>query len=544
MHALRVLTALALATGCFATHCSAQTAALQDKSDPLTPKAIEVVSPRAPGAPATGVQTNADPHPAVVALLKQLREPTADKAAPKTVDAGVIEDREALAAFYSDNGGQPVWTSATGATARATAAAAELAESMNFGLSGKDAYRLPPMPVSFATPQAQAEYEIAVGLATLTYARHARGGRIDPNTLSRMIDRKLRPFEPRSVLEALAASGDVAATLRRLHPQHEGFQRLQMALVAARAENALAETIQRIEVNLERWRWMPDDFGAFHIVNNVPEQITRVYKDGAVVLTEKIVVGKPGSPTPNMSADMQFVIFHPSWGVPAGIKEHEVGPMLRSASARNQSFFGSSDHASRALARHELRVLHNGREVDPDSIDWRSADVRQYHFMQPPSSKNVLGVVKFRFPNKYDVYMHDTQERNLFASSTRAFSHGCMRVQNPIHLAEVILANDKGWSAERVRAHVPSGRSADITLNTPVPVHLVYFTATVDDAGQLLTHGDLYGMDGRVASALAGKPVVLAASKVDTQQRPKRERIARAKEPANSFNPFAGLFGN
>ena len=517
----------------------AQTVALNDDVDPLTPKSVVGQAPQAPGAPATVAKSGVAVDPVIVLAQARLAEAQHGKITPAEK-----HDREALAAFYAENGGQPVWTSPAGPTPRATAAVGELAEAASFGLSGKDVYRVPEVATAFTSAEAQAEHELAVGLAVLSYARHARGERLDPSALSRMIDRKSRPFEPKSVLAALAASDDVGATLRRFHPQHVGFQRLQTALVAALQSHAPAEVIQRLAVNLERWRWMPDDLGAFHIVNNIPEQLTRVYRDGAVVLTEKIVVGKPGSPTPNMSADMQFVIFHPSWGVPAGIKEHEVGPMLARASARNQSFFGEGGHASRALARHELRVSHNGREVNPDSIDWTRADVRQFHFSQPPSSKNVLGVVKFRFPNRYDVYMHDTQERNLFNAGTRAFSHGCMRVQNPIHLAEVILAQDKGWSAERVRSHVPGGRSADITLNTPVPVHLVYFTATVDDAGKLLTHGDIYGMDARVASALAGKPVSLAAAKVDTPAQPRRERNARAKETSASFNPFAGLFGN
>ena len=505
-----------------------------ETADPLTPKVVETPPPQAPGAPApSSLASQQVQHPAVAVLLKRLVENPTQKGAAR-------EDRDALAQFYAENGSHLLWVTDETPTAKSRAALAELARAIDYGLSSKDAYRV-ELPERLATDDARAEFEMSLSLALLNYARHARGGRADPSAISRMIDMRPRPFEARSVIAALAASDDPAATLRAFHPQHDGFQRLQKALVSVRDSKVSADVVQRIEVNLERWRWMPDDLGAFHVRNNIPEQITRVYKDGQVVLTEKIVVGKTSSPTPVMSADMQFVIFHPSWGVPDGIKNNEVGPMLRRASARNQEWFGEGNNVSRALGRHQFKVSQNGREINPDSIDWTKADVRQFHFSQPPSAQNVLGVVKFRFPNKYDVYMHDTSERHLFGSSVRAFSHGCMRVQNPIHLAEVILAHDKGWSADKVRSFVPGGRSSDITLATPVPVHLTYFTATVDDNGTLKSHGDLYGMDSRVASALAGKPVTLASVKVEGGPvAPQPKRIARtSKQPvAEAWNPF------
>ncbi len=516
-----------------------------DDADPLSPKTADTVAPMAPGAPAAVEKSVTPPHPAITIVLAKLAELSGVKVG---ANGGAKDDRDALAAYYTDNGGQLLWTTPVGPSPKAKTALVELALAANFGLAGKDAYRV-ATPESFVGAEAQAEHELALSLALMTYARHARGGRLDPGSISRMIEMRPRPFEARSVIAALAAADDPAAALRQFHPQHVGFQNLQRALAKARQDNAPPETIQRLEVNLERWRWMPDDLGAFHIRNNVPEQITRTYKDGQVVLTEKIVVGKPSSPTPVMSADMLYVIFHPSWGVPSGIKANEIGPMLARASRRNQSLFDFGDGdgaASKALARHQLRVSHNGREVNPDSIDWSKTDVRQFHFMQPPSAQNVLGVVKFRFPNKYDVYMHDTQEKSLFGQATRAYSHGCMRVQNPIHLAEVILAHDKGWSAEKVRGLVPGGRTSDITLSKPVPVHLTYFTATADAAGQLSLHGDLYGMDSRVASSLAGKPVALAAAKLDgPKTATKRDRVAASKEPVvKPWNPFSGLLGN
>jgi murein L,D-transpeptidase YcbB/YkuD len=510
--------------------------ATQTDADPLTPKVEAKPPPAAPAAnaePAKPSTPAAERHPAIAALMERL----SGLPAP---------DQETLTKFYGAHG-QPLWTSPTGLSARGASALAEFAKAADYGLDSPTAYRVPETPGNFADAGKQAEHELAVSLVALTYARHARGGRLDPTRISAMIDMKPEPYDPVSVLEALAQGDDAGATLRGFHPKHEGFRRLQAAYAAARAQMQPADKLARIQINLERWRWMPDDLGNFHVANNVPEQLTRVYKDGRVVFTEKIVVGKPGHSTPLMSANMQFVIFHPSWGVPNGIKTNEVAPMLKRASARNDSLFAFGEgggRASAALARHELRAYHNGREVNPDSIDWRTVDIRQFHFTQPPSNKNVLGVVKFRFPNKYDVYMHDTQEKNLFAQNVRAYSHGCMRVQNPLALAEVILGHDRGWTMERVQAAVKSGRSQDVTLETPVPVHLTYFTATADDTGKVSYHGDIYGMDTRVASALAGKPVALAAAAVPSQaSAPRRSQRSRTRD-AEPWNPFAGLLSN
>ncbi len=162
----------------------------------------------------------------------------------------------------------------------------------------------------------------------------------------------------------------------------------------------------------------------------------------------------------------------------------------------------------------------------------------------------MLGVVKFRFPNKHDVYMHDTPERSLFSRSDKAFSHGCMRVQNPRRLAEVLLAEDKGWSSAQVGHAIASGATQDVTLSKQIPVHVTYFTAVVDDDGRLKTFGDIYGHDGRIASALEGKPIRLIAQ-TDPAVRAEREvgrRTARARSVQSNGSSlsdiFSGLFGN
>ncbi len=443
----------------------------------------------------------------------------------------------------------------------------------------------------------------------LKYARHARGGRLDPSSVSRLFDQKPTIYDPKSLIRAIAASEAADAYLRDLHPKHPQFERLRQAMLAARGvkpdepapavkiptgpsikpgqeheqiallrqrlatpaaddskdtlyddalatavkavqvqagmeptgiinaatRNALngverptsAGNVQRLIVNMERWRWMPENLGEFYVWDSVPEQMTSVYDKGKQVLLEKIVVGKSSSPTPIFSSDMQFVIFHPSWGVPPGIKTYELAPALRSAGG---GWFFSSG-ASSVLKAYNLRVSRGGQPVDPDSINWSNVDIHSFDFQQPPGPTNVLGIVKFRFPNKHDVYMHDTPERNLFGGAIRAFSHGCMRVQNPIKLAEVLLAHDKGLSTDQVQEYVRRG--GEIKLTTPIPVHVTYFTAVVDDAGKTHYRPDIYALDSRVASKLEGQNVNLVTS-VDRQAGRHREVRNRAAARAPS----------
>ena len=138
-------------------------------------------------------------------------------------------------------------------------------------------------------------------------------------------------------------------------------------------------------------------------------------------------------------------------------------------------------------------------------------DIRRFTFIQPPGTSNVLGAVKFRFPNRHDIYMHDTPQRELFEKPVRAFSHGCMRVQNPGKLAEILLGEDKGWSAEQVRDLMARGGNNEITLSTQIPVHVTYFTAVAGEDGHVKFQADLYGHDRRLIAALAGEAIAAGA---------------------------------
>lgn len=555
---------------------------LAAEPDPLTPPEVQVVPLAAPAV--------ADPVPAAAAaaavvdpLVPLVRQRL--QAARGRDGAGDATDRAAMVAFYEADTARIHWTTPTGFTPRADAVMAEIRKADDWGLKAS-AFELPSLPAGEASAEARADAEVKLGLAALKYARHARGGRLDPSSVSKLFDRKAQVYDPRSLIRSITASATPGDYLRSLHPRHAGFRNLQKALVALRSGSAVqpeaetepqgedrrgkakvvrktapaaaGETAQRIIANMERWRWMPDDLGAFHVWNNVPDQTTTVFRDGKTVFTERIVVGKSDTPTPNFSADMQFVIFQPEWGVPGGIKSNELAPMLRRASAESGGWFGDSNRTpSAALARHGLRVSVGGQVVNPDSINWSAVDINRFNFIQPAGPTNVLGVVKFRFPNKHDVYMHDTPQKHLFSASVRAFSHGCMRVQNPVRFAEVLLEQDKGWASDRVRGMVPRG--GEVKLSTQIPVHNVYFTAIADEHGKLRTLGDIYGADSRVASALEGRSVAVASRGEAPSAEPagpsegaapaKGDRTAKKQRGQSTasnqgFNPFAGLFGN
>lgn len=546
------------------------------------------------------------------------------------------EDVSGLIAYYKEVKGRPIWTDSDGFLQNALKAIKEIRSADDWGLDSS-AFQLPANPEKDASPAALADAEIKLSLAVLKYARHARGGRLDPPSISDIIDRHPRVYDPKSVLQGIAvaaAAGSADAYLRGLHPKHEQFKRLRQALLSLKSggggavatnperipsgptfrpgdtdpqialirkrlgadasdsydfyDTPLVEAVNRYQkdhglqptgiidkklraslnegigaaapaatpdekrmrilVNMERWRWMPDDLGEFYVWNNITEQLTRVFDHGRMVLQERIVVGKPVTPTPTFSANMQFVTFNPEWGVPDGIKEKEIGPKLRRAGARgdDEDFFtvGRGGGGARQVLQRMggLRVTYNGREVDPDSVNWSNVDIKRYQFIQGAGPRNVLGVVKFRFPNKHDVYMHDTPDRHLFGSSQRAFSHGCMRTQNPLHVAEVVLAHDKGWSPSQVQEAVQSGATDEVKLSTRIPVHIVYFTAEVDEHGQLRTFPDIYGLDAKIASALKGQPVRFTNDPVVTAEnksRPRPDEEGPAWDGGERQDPYA-----
>jgi murein L,D-transpeptidase YcbB/YkuD len=249
---------------------------------------------------------------------------------------------------------------------------------------------------------------------------------------------------------------------------------------------------QRLLANMEMWRWMPDDLGDFHVWVNIPEFLVRVVKNGEIIHEERIITGTTSNQTPVFSDAIQTIYFNPRWHVPQSIKVNELYPSL----ARGGSSF----------QRQGLRLMRNGRYIDPRSVDWSRADIRNFDVYQPSGPGNALGIVKFTFPNKHAVYLHDTPTKNLFNAESRTFSHGCMRVRDPMRLAEVLLEQDKGWSPDEV--HITQKSDPDevpITLDKRIPVHITYLTAVVGEDGSERVMKDIYGHEQRVKLALEGQ---------------------------------------
>ena len=293
--------------------------------------------------------------------------------------------------------------------------------------------------------------------------------------------------------------------------------------------------VEKILANMERWRWLPENLGNTYILDNIPEYVTRVIKDGEIIHSAKIVVGKPDTPTPLFSNSMKYVEFHPFWRIPDSIKVKELLPAI-------------ANGGTGALARRGLKIAQNGKEVNPASINFGTTDIRMYEIFQPPGGANALGDVKFMFPNHYDVYMHDTPSKDLFADATRAFSHGCMRVQNPQKFAEVVMAEGNGWTPDRVREQFADANNQQVPLDHPIPVHVTYFTVRATADGELSFVDDIYGHDHRVTLALAGK-----WSQMQKQMAPKStvDPALMASISDRAFgssdigsSTFADIFGN
>jgi len=608
-----------------------------DKASPTPPKATAALPDASSDAQSASVADKVLPpaDPIVAGIRQKI---------PDAVRGANEDDGAALAAFYDELNGPAIWVSSSGFTAKGKAVVAEIGKAEDWGLRASD-FQVPHLSAGALSPDAAADAEIKVALTILKYARYARGGRINPASISQIIDQSPTLRAPKAVLTEIAAADAPDAYLRGLNPKHEQFEKLRQVLLKLRGSDGKEEEepedpalavklppggiiradeenpqvtllrqrlkvptddkakenvydkklqeavrefqsanhlrpdaivgnntravlngrpkpqgrsaqskIERILINMERWRWMPEDLGKLYVWDNVPEALTRIVKDGKIIHTDKIIVGQPTWPTPSFSADMKTVVFHPSWGVPDGIKRKELLPLLRKSSGAGFfGVFGGGYSSQAVLDAYELKVYFNGRPIDPNQVDWSSVDIRAFSFQQPPGPKNPLGNVKFMFPNKHDVYMHDTPERELFSRTFRALSHGCMRIQDPRRFAEIILGEDKGWSPEKVRSMFGS-YSNDVALDTHIPVHVTYFTARVDNEGKLRTFGDFYGLDGRTAAALSGRnvrfeqPPVYEDESVASSEPtsgPAQRRRARKKQysgPPTLADAISGLF--
>lgn len=258
------------------------------------------------------------------------------------------------------------------------------------------------------------------------------------------------------------------------------------------------ERLQSVMVALERERWFNTERGKRHILVNIPDFTAKIVDDGVVTFRTRSVVGAATSdrPTPEFSDVMEFMVVNPSWYVPRSIVTKEYLPALK----RNRN-----------AVSHILITDRNGREVNRGSVNFNRYSARNfpYSMRQPPSKGNALGLVKFMFPNKYNIYLHDTPSKSLFDRDVRAFSHGCVRLADPFDFAYKLLSVQSDDPEEEFQSVLRTGREQRINLVEPVPVHIIYRTAVTNARGHTEYRADVYGRDARIWDALSKAGVAL-----------------------------------
>jgi L,D-transpeptidase YcbB len=452
--------------------------------------------------------------------------------------------REAIAAFYAARDDRPMWLDGDRWTAGAKAVVDRLEHADADGLSSAD-FPLPALASGAAATQAAAELTLTD--AVVVFGEEASGGRIDPRRISPSIADPHTRLEPAEILTRIAAA-DPAQTLDSFDPPQAGFRALRDRLAQLRASHPDAAALRmpggrtlrigmrdarapilrerlglvpatgddaniydaelaaavadfqrgaglkadgvftprtaaamsgtgggarqeaEIVANMELWRWSPRDMGADRIEVNIPDFGLTMFRDGKAVRHARVVVGKATSPTPLFSDAIRFVVVNPSWAVPPSIVKKEMLPKY----AADPNYFAENGYV----------VTRKG-----DSLEVR----------QPPGDRNALGRIKFLFPNGWDVYLHDTPERALFSAAVRDFSHGCVRVQDPFALGQDVLGGQ--WDENRLKKLI-GDRERIIRMPTPLPIHIEYFTAWIDDAGKLETRPDVYGYEHKIERAL------------------------------------------
>ena len=269
--------------------------------------------------------------------------------------------------------------------------------------------------------------------------------------------------QQRLMEQVLRGGGGVGAVLDGLLPTHVQYGFLKRALANTPAEDETRRGL--IRTNLERWRWLPRNLGARHVLVNVPAFTAALIDNGNVTARHRTVVGARRTPTPQLNATITAVTINPWWHVPQSIIRENGGS------------FG---------AGYEVRRTASGISV-----------------RQPPGPRNALGRVKIEMPNEHAIYLHDTPSQNLFGRPVRAFSHGCIRTQNVRDFAARLLAPTGDWNRAAIDAGVTAGRTRTVSLAQPIPVYIAYFTAAATNDGSLVTYGDIYGRDAPVRQALA-----------------------------------------
>ncbi len=273
-----------------------------------------------------------------------------------------------------------------------------------------------------------------------------------------------------------------------------------------------AQRARQIELNLERWRWLPRTLEERYIEINTADFSLHVMEGQQKVLGMRVVVGRPARRTPVFSTTMSYLVVNPYWTVPRTIAVEDILPKLADG----------TDY----LVQKNIKVYADWREdapeIDPRSIPWQdyNKDYFPLRLRQEPGTSNALGQIKFIFPNKFDVYLHDTPQRSLFNRVQRDFSSGCIRLEDAPALAYYLLSDDPAWTHDRLRDLLESGQRQVVRIPRPIPVHLLYMTTWVDENDELQFRDDIYNRDRDLNAALLKRvpyPLPPLSSLMDTK---------------------------
>ena len=371
--------------------------------------------------------------------------------------------------FYTQNGYQLAWSDGTRPRSTFDALLAAVRAADQDGLEPSEYH--PDELDAVRKGALNAEQAIALDLrATYTYLRYAadlRLGTIDPEDLNPEWHPASRTLYERDALQAGLSGNNIAESLARIAPHAPQYLGLKHQLALARQKQDAA-VVEQIAMNMERWRWLPDDLGSRYLIVNIPAFRLDAIENGKSVLDMRVVTGKKTSQTPVLADRMTTVAFSPYWNIPQDIVQKEILPKV----AKDPDY----------LAKNNMEADDKG------------------NYRQLPGKGNSLGQVKFLFPNHFNVYLHDTPAQSLFERVERDFSHGCVRLDEPARLAQYVLRDQPEWTDDKIKAAMDAGTEHQVALKQPLPIYLVYFTAW-ENNGALETVPDVYGIDRRHIAA-------------------------------------------
>lgn len=257
--------------------------------------------------------------------------------------------------------------------------------------------------------------------------------------------------------------------------------------------NSISDRVALIKANMERLRWLPSDFGKYYIVVNIPAYELTLIKNNNLISLHKVIAGKSFRRTPVLNSTINYLVFNPTWTIPPGILKADILPAVQ----KDNTY----------LIKKNITVFDGtGNIINQETIDWKSSAAKTYTYQQAPGPNNSLGAVKFIFANNFNVYLHDTPNKELFAQTERSFSSGCIRVDQPLKLAEHLINDNINWNMAKIKSVVETKQTQTVILKEPPSVYLIYLTAWVNTEGVLQFRNDIYNRDSKLIEALNQTP--------------------------------------